>query len=93
MSGKNEGRVVYRDRFGNLFTNFLWDDSLLAGKSVMRIGNKVIKKFYLSYSQSQTRSVVCIRGSSGLIEVAVDRGNASEVLNAKIGTKAILISE
>lgn len=91
--GKNEGQVIYQDRFGNVFTNFVWDDSLLVGGSRVKIGPKVTSKFYLSYSESHTRGLICVKGSSGLVEVAIDCGNASKVLHSKMGTKVILISK
>ena len=89
-AGKNNGEIVYRDRFGNLFTNFLWDDSLLSGKPGLRINSRSISNFVRTYSEGKTRTPVCVKGSSGLVEVAVNRGDASKLVKAKVGTKIML---
>ncbi|MCL5267760.1 MAG: SAM-dependent chlorinase/fluorinase [Bacteroidetes bacterium] len=89
-TGKNTGEVVYHDRFGNVFTNFLWDDILLAKASNVKMGARVVSRFYLSYSEAQGRAVSGIRGSSGLLELAINRGDAARSLKTKIGQKIIL---
>ncbi len=88
--GRNEGRVVYQDRFGNVFTSFLWDEALLAKRATVKIGPNRIQHFYLSYSASRTKSVVGIKGSSGLLELAVNLGSAAKVLKSSIGQKLTL---
>lgn len=88
--GKNEGRVVYQDRFGNVFTNFLWSDALLKGSATVRLGTRSIGKFFNSYSESRSRSVVGIKGSSGMLELAVNLGNAARLLKSSIGRKVTL---
>ncbi len=92
VKGRNEGEIVYHDRFGNVFTNFLWDDSLLAESSSLRINSKVITKFFRSYSEGKIKTPVCVKGSSGLIEIAVNLGDASKILKSKIGQKVTLVS-
>lgn len=90
VDGKNVGEIVYHDHFGNIYTSLLWDDSLLRGDASLRINSKVIAQFYKSYSQAKTKGPVCINGSSGLIEIAVNLGNASKFLKSKIGQKITL---
>lgn len=89
-NGKNEGRVVYNDRFGNVFTNLLWSDALLSGSASARVGTRSITKFFNSYSESRSKSVVGIKGSVGLLEFAVNLGNASRVLKSFVGQKVVL---
>jgi len=89
--GKNDGEVVYQDHFGNAFTTFLWDDSLLAGKASLKISSKIITKFLRSYSEGEGKIPFCVKGSSGLIEIAVNRDNASKILKSKIGQKITLV--
>ncbi len=91
VPGKNSGKVIYQDRFGNVFTNLLWNDLLLEGRATVRIGSGVIKKFYKSYSGSASRSVVGVKGSSGLLELAVNLGSAAKVLKSAIGQKLSVI--
>lgn len=88
--GKNVGEVVYHDHFGNIFTNFLWDDPLLAGNASLRIDSKTVTKFVGTYSDGKPGILVCVKGSSGLIEIAVDLGNASKILRSKVGQKVAL---
>lgn len=90
VKGKNDGEVVYQDRFGNVFTSFLWSDSLLEKKASVRIGSKTINKFFPSYSASGTKSVVGIKGSSGLLELAVNLGSAAKALKSSPGQKVTL---
>ncbi len=88
--GRNEGMVVYQDRFGNVLTNFLWSDSLLEKGSSVKVGSRIVSRFYLSYAASQSKSVVGVRGSSGLLELAINLGNASRSLKTRIGQKITL---
>ena len=88
--GKNNGEVVYQDRFGNVFTDLEWDDSLLVSRPYIKVGTKSVSKFYLSYSEAQSKTVVGIKGSSGLLELAMNRGDAARSLKTKIGQKIIL---
>ncbi|MFZ1081182.1 MAG: SAM-dependent chlorinase/fluorinase [Candidatus Kryptoniota bacterium] len=93
VKGMNIGEVMYHDHFGNVTTNFLWDDWLLTENSSLKIDSKVITRFYQSYSEGETKAPVCVKGSSGLIEIAVNFGNASRVLKSKIGQRVTLISK
>ncbi len=93
INGRNDGEVVYYDRFGNVYTSFLWDDSLLTGRSSLKVGSKVITRFVKTYSEAKTKAPVCLKGSNGLIEIAVNSGSASKILKAKIGQKITLISK
>lgn len=88
--GENVGEVVYIDHFGNIYTNLLWDDLLLQEKSRASFHSRNITKFCRSYSDAERRSIVGIKGSSGLLEIAVNRGSAAAVLKAKIGDRLVL---
>ncbi len=89
--GKNVGEIIYLDRFGNLVTNFLWEDLLLSGKPTVKINSKVIMKFSRTYSEAKPNTPVCVKGSSGLVEIAVNLGDASKILKSKIGQKVTLV--
>ncbi|HUI31096.1 MAG TPA: SAM-dependent chlorinase/fluorinase [Candidatus Acidoferrales bacterium] len=112
--GDNAGEVVYRDGFGNVFTSFLWDDSLLNGTSSLRINSRIVSKFVRTYSEgvsSQDREeqektkvstrhkhgsgkeLICVKGSSGLVEIAINLGDAAKILKSEIGQKVVLISK
>ncbi len=89
-AGKNDGEVVYHDKFGNVFTNLLWDDILPDSKAVVKVGPKIISRFCRSYSESAGRTVSGIKGSVGLLELAVNHGDASRALRTKLGQKITL---
>jgi S-adenosylmethionine hydrolase len=89
--GKNNGEIVYRDRFGNVLTNFLWQDSLLSGTATINVKTKVITKFCRTYSEANPKTLACVKGSSGLVEIAVNSGDASKLLKSKIGQKVTLV--
>ncbi len=90
VKGRNEGSVVYQDRFGNIFTNLLWNDILLGGTATVKFGRRLINNFYPSYASSITNGVVGVKGSSGLLELAINLGNAARVLKSVVGQKLIL---
>jgi S-adenosyl-L-methionine hydrolase (adenosine-forming) len=85
--GKNGGNVVYQDKFGNVFTSLVWNDILLGGAATVKIGDRLIRRFYRTYASSETKEIVGVRGSSGLLELAVNRGNAARLLKSVLGQK------
>ncbi len=91
-NGRNTGKVVYIDRFGNIFTSLLWNDTLLTGKSALTIGSRHITRYYHSYSESPGHAPVGIKGSSSLLEIAVNQGSAARILKARIGDKVTLLN-
>ncbi len=93
LRGRNDGRIVYRDKFGNLFTSFVWSDRLLERPATVRIAGKSIRKFHTSYSSSGSKGAVGIKGSSGLLELAVNLGDASRLLKASVGSRVSLTLE
>ncbi len=90
-TGKNMGEVVYQDRFGNVFTSFLWREELLQRGATLKIGNRVVTKFAATYSAALTKGLIGIKGSSGLLEVAVNGGSAARVLKSAVGDRVALI--
>jgi S-adenosylmethionine hydrolase len=91
--GMNAGEIVYKDRFGNVFTNLLWTDVLFTRRAKLKIGGRVISEFVKSYYEGKSKKLICVKGSSGLIEIAVNLGNASKLLKAKMGQKVTLVLE
>lgn len=91
MNGKNTGRIVYEDHFGNLTTSFVWDDSLLSISATLSVKSRTVKTFVRSYSGGQKGKPVCLGGSSGLVEIAVNLGHASRVLHCGPGDTITLV--
>jgi hypothetical protein len=90
--GKVEGKVVYVDRFGNAITNI--DATALASLSgaevVVTCGRKRLCGLAASYAAVGKMAPVAIVGSSGFLEIAVNRGNAAQRLGLAVGSPVTL---
>lgn len=84
------GRVIHIDRFGNLISNisesalrsFLGDET--AGATVS-VGERSVNGLSDHYAQVEPGGLVALIGSSGLLELAVREGNASNKLSVGLG--------
>jgi S-adenosylmethionine hydrolase len=89
-----KGVVLREDRFGNLMTNFsaehLPEGTAANGSFRMKVGDKEIKKLAETFAQGAANELVAIVGSSGYIEIAINKGNAARTLNARRGVEVIL---
>jgi S-adenosylmethionine hydrolase len=88
-SGAVLGEVLYVDRFGNALTNI--DASTLetlgSRRLQVRIGRRTafpVAGYYQAVRQGQP---VAVLGSSGFLELAVNRGDAARRLGLKTGVK------
>ncbi|HEV8542327.1 MAG TPA: SAM-dependent chlorinase/fluorinase, partial [Verrucomicrobiae bacterium] len=82
-----EGVVLRVDRFGNITTNFQSD--LFAkdcrGKFEIRVGDAVIVRLAESYSGMASGDLFVIAGSSGYLEISLNKGNAANILRSFAG--------
>jgi len=81
------GAVLKVDRFGNLITNF---DSgswlrLAAEPFEMKVGTRLVSRMASNYTEMDPGDLFVIGGSSGYLEVSLNRGNAAEMVGAKSG--------
>jgi S-adenosylmethionine hydrolase len=85
------GRILYKDKFGNLITNISENMLILLQKNTgkkklfLRIKNQVIDSFFLSYSFAKRGELFFLIGSLNLVEIAVREASAAEKLRAKVG--------
>lgn len=84
------GRVIHIDRFGNLISNI--SESALRSflgseipHAVVSLGEKSVSGISDHYAQVEPGGMVALIGSSGLLELAVREGNASNKLSAGLG--------
>lgn len=89
------GEVVYIDRFGNLVTNitercFRQQSTLTPETTKLHIGSVEIDGISRSYAGVPKGHALAIFGSAGLLEIAVNGGNASSSLGASVGTSVLL---
>jgi S-adenosylmethionine hydrolase len=89
-------QVIYIDRFGNIITNLQKETVLKAlefGKNMMLyVGKKYIKiPFVKSYGFVKKNQVLATIGSSDLLEIGVNQGNAAKKLGIKEDDKLDLL--
>jgi S-adenosyl-L-methionine hydrolase (adenosine-forming) len=86
--GSIEGAILKSDRFGNLLTNVAASDLPrdLVNFSV-EIGSLRITRFCRFYAEAPEGEVFAILGSSGLLEIAMNRGSAQKETGIAPGTK------
>lgn len=86
-----KGVVLKVDNFGNLVTNLTADDvpKLLAQGAVFKISinGKEVTKFLTLYTQGAQGEPFAVMGSSGFVEISVNRGNAARTLGAQRGAE------
>ena len=79
-NNKMTGKIIYRDKFGNLVTNI---ESHHAGKILnIKIDNIVIPRLSKTYSDVKKGEFLALIGSSGFLEISINRGSAADVVNS-----------
>jgi S-adenosyl-L-methionine hydrolase (adenosine-forming) len=91
-----KGLVLKVDKFGNLITNFtaqetpeLFQPSTLAFKII--VGKTEVTKLRSSYSEGAQGEAFAIAGSSGFMEISVNRGSAAQMSGAQKGSEVSLV--
>jgi S-adenosylmethionine hydrolase len=90
-SGEITGTVVAVDHFGNLISNIDYpllaqiDPSGQKNKIRIQIGSHTLDGIYETYENGRPNTPMALFGSRGYLEVAVNQGNAAQVLNAGKG--------
>jgi hypothetical protein len=84
--------VLRVDTFGNLMTNFTAEDLPQGadGKINLQVGGKRVEKLAQTFAQGAAGEPVAIVGSSGFVEIAVNKGQAARVLGVNRGAEVIL---
>jgi len=90
-----KGVILRIDRFGNLMTNFtaadIPEEIFKSGKIQLLLNDKEVTRLVANFAQGQPNEPVAVIGSSGFLEVVVNKANASRVLNIGRGTPATLV--
>jgi S-adenosylmethionine hydrolase len=91
-----KGSVLHVDRFGNLITNISRQDLESAREKVpgdtfkVRIGKQEITGLKNFYAEGQTGEIVALFGSTNLLEIAQNQGNASKTLGVARGGEVLV---
>lgn len=80
------GEVVAIDRFGNLVTNIPAQPLASADAVKVRVGRTTIERLSPSYAAGPPGQPIAVAGSTGTLEISINRGNASRKLGARVGT-------
>jgi S-adenosylmethionine hydrolase len=92
--GVLKGVVLKVDGFGNLITNFRPEDlpaaSMENGKIQLQVGTHPVARMVHTFASGDAGEPVAYVGSSGYVEIAVNKGNASKALGTGRGTPVLL---
>lgn len=92
--GALKGIVMRVDSFGNLVTNFRVEDlpegKLENGALNLQVGGKPVSRLVGTFAEGNAGEPVAFVGSSGYLEIAVNKGNASKTLALGRGTPVLL---
>jgi S-adenosylmethionine hydrolase len=80
-----KGSVLHVDRFGNVITN-IRTGRRTGGEWSARIAGRTVRGVFHTYEEAPPGKLFLICGSSGLLEISIQRGDAAKVLRAAPGT-------
>ena len=78
-----EGEILKVDRFGNVVTNFRAEDFPVFEE--LGVGSAGVKRLVRSYADAQEGELVLIAGSSGYLEISLNRDSAAEKIGCRAG--------
>jgi S-adenosylmethionine hydrolase len=81
------GQIIHIDNFGNLVSNVSRQVLKMKNAARVRIKNKLIPAISRTFSDVGPGELVAYIGSSSLMEIGINLGNASQALRAKVGDK------
>lgn len=94
VDGAMKGVVLKVDSFGNLLTNFKAEDLpaevLEKGEVKLQVGNHAVTRLVPTFAHGGAGEPVAYVGSSGYVEIAVNRGSASKTMGIGRGTPVVL---
>jgi S-adenosylmethionine hydrolase len=95
--GDLKGVVLRIDSFGNLITNFREQDlpgaSQNGGAIKLQVGPHSVARLVETFANGNAGEPIAYFGSSGYLEIAVNKGNASKTLSIGRGTPVVLAKQ
>ena len=89
-----EAKIISIDRFGNIITDLsmtAYDAQSTKKIKRIEINKQIVKTIKKTYSDVEPGKILALWGSAGFLEISVNKGNAAEFLNCKIGDNNIRI--
>jgi S-adenosylmethionine hydrolase len=81
------GRILHVDSFGNIITNLRKTDVPKETLNIKIQDTEFKLKLKKTYGETKPKDTMALIGSHGFLEIAINRGNAAEKFNAKMGTE------
>jgi len=92
--GVVKGVILRADSFGNLVTNLRQEDLpegvAQNGAIQLQAGTQAVSKFVETFAQGNGTEPFAYLGSSGFVEIAVNKGNAARTLGLNRGAAVVL---
>jgi S-adenosylmethionine hydrolase len=92
--GAWKGVVLKVDAFGNLLTNFRAEDlaegTIEKGEIDLQVGTHAVKRLVPTFAAGNNGEVVAFVGSSGYLEIGVNKGSAARALGIGRGAAILL---
>jgi S-adenosyl-L-methionine hydrolase (adenosine-forming) len=92
--GATKGVVMRVDSFGNLITNFraedLSEEDRSKGQVNLQVGTQTITRLVDTFARGQNGEPIAFIGSSGYVEIAVNKGSAARALGIGRGAAVVL---
>jgi S-adenosylmethionine hydrolase len=92
--GLLKGVVLKVDSFGNLITNFREEDlpagAFEKGELNLQVGSHAVSKLVPTFANGNAGEAIAYVGSSGNLEIGVNKGSASKTLGLGRGTPVLL---
>ena len=89
-----KGVILRIDAFGNLVTNLTEADvpaaAIVSGNVQLMVGDRPVVKMVHTFAQGAPGEPVAVIGSTGYLEIAVNRGNAARATGATRGAQVTL---
>jgi S-adenosyl-L-methionine hydrolase (adenosine-forming) len=95
-NGVSKGIVMRVDNFGNLVTNFrsedISEDSRKEGNLKLQVGAHAVSRLVDTFASGKAGEAIAYVGSSGYVEIAVNKGSATRTLALGRGAAVTLQS-
>ncbi|HEV2177550.1 MAG TPA: SAM-dependent chlorinase/fluorinase [Terriglobia bacterium] len=90
------GAVIRIDRFGNVMTNITTADvpelfAVSAPPFKIEIQGREVTRLAANFSAGEPSELIAVMGSSGFVEIAINRGSAAQILGVQRGAPVEVI--
>jgi len=89
-----QGWVLHIDSFGNLVTNIsseIINEAIGEGSVKIYVGNTILNQMVDTYGDVEDGEPAAYIGSTGMLEIAIAKGNASEMLGVVKGAQISIV--